>query len=41
MTNITNTHVYIQADVNVMFTQMQTKKSIDLFGERYIAEMIH
>ena len=38
--NNTNTHTYMQAVVNVMFTQINAKKLIDMFGERAIAEMI-
>ena len=30
--NDTNTHVYMQAEVNVVFTQIQAKKGIKLFG---------
>ena len=32
--NTTNTHTYMQAAVNVMFTQMNAKKGINCFGGR-------
>ena len=38
--NNTNTHAYLQAEVNVMFMQMHTKKGINFFGEMLIAKMI-
>ena len=38
--NNTNTHAYIQAAVNVLFTQMHTKKGIKLFCDRDISAMI-
>ena len=40
MMNNTNKHAYMQADVDVMFTQIHTKKVIKFFGERAIASMI-
>ena len=39
-TNYKNTHVYMQAVVNLRFTQMHAKKGIKLLGEQDIAEMI-
>ena len=35
------THEYMQAELNVMFTQMQNNKVIKLFGERAISAMIN
>ena len=40
MMNNTNKHAYMEAEVNVMFTQMHANKGIRLFGERDIAAMI-
>ena len=40
MTNNKNIHAYMQAAVSVMFTYINTKKVIKLFGERSIVEMI-
>ena len=37
--NNTNTHAYMQATVNVVFTQMHAKKRIKLFGERDLVVM--
>ena len=39
--NNTNTHAYMQAVFNVIFTHIHAKKGIKLFGERAIAEMIN
>ena len=38
--NNKNMHAYMQAAVNVIFTQMHAKKGIKIFGERGIAAMI-
>ena len=38
--NNTNTHAYMQAEVNVLFMHMNTKKGIKQFGERDIAATI-
>ena len=38
--NNTDTHAYMQAAVNVMFTQMYANKEINMFGERDVSEMI-
>ena len=38
--NNTNTHVYMQTVVNLVFTQINAKKGIKLFGERVVATMI-
>ena len=38
--NNTNTHAYMQAEVDLMFIQMHKKNLIKLFGEGYIVEMI-
>ena len=38
--NNTNKHAYIEADVNVMFTQLHANKGTKLFGKRDITEMI-
>ena len=40
VTNNKNKHEYIQAAVNIMFTQIHKKKGIKLFGESYIYSMI-
>ena len=40
MTNITNTHAYIQAEVNMMFTKMHARKAVKFFGERAMAAII-
>ena len=40
MRNNKNTHVYMQAAANVMFTQIHANKAITLFGERAIVDMI-
>ena len=39
--NNKNTYAYIQAEMNVMLTQMQAKKAIKFFGKMYIAEVIN
>ena len=38
--NNKNAHAYVQEVVDVIFTQMYSKKGIKLFGERDIAEII-
>ena len=38
--NNKNTHAYMQAAVNVMFTYMNAKKGINIFYERCISAMI-
>ena len=38
--NNKNTHAYMQAAVNVVFTQIHENKGINMFGERAIAETI-
>ena len=40
MMNNKNTHAYMQAAVNVIFTQMHENKGITLFCERTMAVMI-
>ena len=39
--NNTNIHIYMQTVANLVFTQMNAKKVIKLFGERVIATMIN
>ena len=38
--NNTNTYLYMQAAVNVIFTQTRAKKVIQMFGERAVSAMI-
>ena len=38
--NNKNTHAYMQAEVNMLFTHMHAKKRVKLFGERDISALI-
>ena len=40
VTNNKNTNAYMQAELNVMFMKINTKKGIKLFGEMAIDAMI-
>ena len=39
--NNTDTHAYMKAALNMMFTQMHTKKGINISGKRDIDAMIN